>query len=409
MAEDALINIQATDYFDLAYVTSGDPHWHTQASVRAEPLDNVAIQDRVGNVACERTLADRTDVTQTYKYHRPLSPDFITDLLEFASNFGDVQYRGGADALKLTQTRMTINMKASDYAELEIEGHRHAVNPHVPHDLRTVDIRDAIPPISFANWDGFGIPDWGLTLTNASPSSATLSFSVNHLDEVQENGDHLVGQNANCRVELTMDFVGIPDYPTASGIEDDLEQLGYLVDSINLNDSNADFDTFSFTAHLNLPTADVYGPELVTQGTGENASGWTVVGGSLSANSTAVSGWIDNPVFDFLKFTSSGGFLFLPGISGLTPGADYLFSFEAISSEGATSPFKHTVWNATTPGPIYTPETYSAGASGTEATRISKIVTLPAGCTEVDLYIEYGAAPSSSRLYFDNVSFRRVL
>ena len=80
---------------------------------------------------------------------------------------------------------------------------------------------------------------------------------MNHIDVNDEAGDHLAGKNITPRCELSMDFEGIPTSNTATTIQADLrlnneEMLSPYVDSVDTNDSNSEFDTFSLVAHLHL-------------------------------------------------------------------------------------------------------------------------------------------------------------
>lgn len=242
---DATIDLQASNLFSL------HANFKTTGSTTSVPLTTAAANDELGNVACQRNIADMTNYTQNAVY---CGSDFITDLGTFLTKFGDVQ---GSKVV----AGLNINMTAAGYVTVDITGHNHGTNAHAAGlTMGYADVSDFLPHEvgeAFASWDGFGVPDFGITLgDNASPSSASVSFSMDHKDAQDEEGAHLVGKNITPRCELSMDFQGIPTSNTATLLEADFgaltnDMLVPLVDSVDSSDSNADFDTFSFTAHAN--------------------------------------------------------------------------------------------------------------------------------------------------------------
>ena len=246
---DATVDLQATNLFGLS------ANFNTSASTTNVVETNFAVNDEVGNVECQRNIADITNYTQSATY---CGSDFVGDLGTFLTKFGDFQTIG-------VVTGLTINMTASGYVTLDITGHQHAENAHAAGlTLGYADVSDFLPHEvgeAFEAWDGFGVPDFGITVgSNSSPSSATVTFSMNHVDQIDEDGDHLVGKNITPRCELSMDFIGVPTSNTSALLETDFDgntndMLSPLVDSTDTNDSNADFDTFAFTCHANTDLA----------------------------------------------------------------------------------------------------------------------------------------------------------
>lgn len=249
---DATIDLLASNLFSL------HANFKTTASTTSAPLTNAAANDEKGNVSCQRNIADMTNYTQNAVY---CGADFVADLGTFLTKFGDVQ---GSKVV----TALNINMTAAGYVTVDITGHNHGANAHaagltmgyadvsdfLPHNAAVVSPAHAAEP--FYAWDGFGVPNFGIDLGDASPSSASVSFSIDHKDAQDEAGAHLVGKNITPRCELKMDFVGVPASDTAAKLETDFgahigDMLTPLVDSVDSSDSNADFDTFSFTAHAN--------------------------------------------------------------------------------------------------------------------------------------------------------------
>lgn len=243
---DASIDLQATNLFNLGAT------FKTSASGVSDPTTNAQNLDALGNVSCERNIIDITSYTQSAGY---CGSDFDTDL-------GTIKELGVQNSIAVTS--YTINMTAGEYCTVDIEGHNHDANAHTALvNIAALGAGQILSFSGFNNWDGFGVPStaaneyFGITCTNASPASATLTVSVNHIDQIAEDGTHLVGTNTLGRSELTVEFSGSPDGPTLAGIQAEVRALGgtawgsFLVDSIDASDSNSDFDTFSFTGHNN--------------------------------------------------------------------------------------------------------------------------------------------------------------
>ncbi len=165
------------------------------------------------------------------------TPDIKADFATFLTQFGDVQNS------KIV-TQIVINFTAGQYATGDVTGHNHDTNSHaagIP--VGYTDASTAVPASA-----GFGVPDFGLTLgTDASPTSATLTLTMDHRDTPGQDGEHWVGKNITPTVELTMEIEGIPTSQTAAAIESDL--TGWTVDSFGPSDGNQAFDTYALSAH----------------------------------------------------------------------------------------------------------------------------------------------------------------
>ena len=266
---DKDIELEATNLFGLG------ANFKTQTSNTDDPSTNPNSMDEVGNVSCEKIISDIVNYTQNVKY---CGTDFMGDFVNtsappvpFLENFGCT-----FDS-KLV-TGITINMTAADYCTVDFTGHNHAVNPHdggaTPTGatradalaLGIVDVSDFLPhevAEAFNGWNGFGIPDFGVTTgDDSSPSSATATFTLNHVDQTDEQGDHLVGKNITPRCELSMDFTGTPTSNTKTLLNADWAantntMLGAVTDSVASSDSNSDFDTFALTGHAHPALATV--------------------------------------------------------------------------------------------------------------------------------------------------------
>ena len=204
--------------------------------------DAANIMDATGNIECETMVNERTEYSNSFAYCNA-TPDIKTDLATLLTKFGDVHGSKKVDT-------MTVNFEKGQYATVDITGHNHTDNAHEAGLADGYcDASASIPSSS-----GFGVPDWGITMgTNASPISATVTFSGNHIDREGEDGNHWQGKTTTYRAELTLTIEGVPTDITASAIETDA--TGWTVDSINATDGNQDFDGYVFTLHRHFDLA----------------------------------------------------------------------------------------------------------------------------------------------------------
>jgi hypothetical protein len=198
--------------------------------------DQANIMDATGNNECETMVNERTEYTNSLAYCNA-TPDIKTDLATLLTKFGDVH-----DSKKVDS--MTINFEKGAYATIDISGHNHTDNAHVAGlGDGYCDASAAIPAGS-----GFGVPDWGITMgDNATPISASVVFSGNHIDREGTDGNHWEGKTTTYKAELTLTIEGVPTDITATAIEADA--TGWTVDSINATDGNQDFDGYVFALH----------------------------------------------------------------------------------------------------------------------------------------------------------------
>jgi hypothetical protein len=266
---DAAITLQATNLFDLA------TEFKTSSSSTSTTSTNVTVVDEVGNVDCERNITDIVNYSQSAGY---CGTDFDTDFTDGRAAPVPILANVGSVYDSKMLTGVTINMTAGEYCTVDLEGHNHDNDPHdagaTPQSggaTRATALLLGIADFSgffiagagLSSWDGFGVPSFGIDVTSgAAPSSATLTLSLNHVDQIDSTGSHLVGKNITPRLELSMDFSGIPTDNDITSVEGALVALGgpwadALCDSVDSNDSNSDFDSFSFTAHapVDLATA----------------------------------------------------------------------------------------------------------------------------------------------------------
>jgi len=217
------VGFGASDLFALG------ANFHEQTSGSITNETNVFILDSNGNQECITTgLNTMTEYSNEFAYCNA-TPDIKTDLGTHATQFGDV-----FDSKKMTS--MTISYNAGEYATVSIEGHSHAENDHSQGVAEGyADVSAAIPASS-----GFGVPTWTGQTTGADCEfiSATLTFSLNHVDREGAAGNHFVGKSVTVKAELTIEAIGTPTTALPTG---------WNTVSSGPSDNNQDFDTWTGT------------------------------------------------------------------------------------------------------------------------------------------------------------------
>jgi len=226
---DKVVGIGGSNLFSL-----GD-NFHAQSSDSPHQRDASNMLDAAGNNQCETMINNRTEYTNNFAYCNA-TPDIKTDLGTVLTAFGTV-----ADS-KLP-TALNINFAAGQYATVDITGHNHDSNPHTLALSGVADVSAAVPASA-----GFGVPDFGITLgDNSTPISASISISLNHIDENDADGEHWSGTNTTFKVDMSIELLGLPTSLTVAALESDM--TGWTVDSNGGSDNNQSLDHFTITAH----------------------------------------------------------------------------------------------------------------------------------------------------------------
>lgn len=221
---DAVVDMAATMMFGLG------ANFKAQSSSDSDLDDFAQIQDANGDTGggCESSAFNaRNEYSLSAGY---CGTALVTDLSVIATTFGVV-----ADAK--APTELIITWRNDAQPEVTINGHNHDANAHaVSPALATYNISADIP----AN-GGVIVPDIWANAAGAvsDPISVTLRFSLEHVDQNNADGAHFVGENKNCRADVTAEYVGVPSLTTT----------GWAVDSVVSADSNSAFDTTTYTAH----------------------------------------------------------------------------------------------------------------------------------------------------------------
>lgn len=245
---EATIAMEASDLLSL------HANFKPQGSTTVTPSKTIEALDELGNIACQRTIEDVINYTNSFTY---CGTDFVGDLGTALSTFGAL-----SNGKIITQ--MTANLTAENYVKVDFTFHNHIANAHAasvgtcnmvamfPNHAAIVS--PAKPAEAFYLWDGFGVPNFGVTVgANASPKSATVTLSLDHKDAQDQAGEHLIGKSMTPRAELKMDFEGIPTSNTKALLVADFALnfgllLSPVISDISTSDSNTAFDSFIFTA-----------------------------------------------------------------------------------------------------------------------------------------------------------------
>jgi hypothetical protein len=190
MAEPAIqFNVVTAPFGDLT--GDGWNHGNVSFGVTRERANSI---DASGNETAHKLHNAVTEYQQAFTASSatvaPTPPDTIGALVGLAM---------------LTEISISTGRK---FAEMSLTGHQHAVNAHADTLLQ------AAHGITLSK--AFGAVDF---MTATAGANATLVEStvtiriVNHVDEMNGDGDHLVGGNAGGEIEITQVWLGVPTTP----------------------------------------------------------------------------------------------------------------------------------------------------------------------------------------------------
>ena len=167
--------------------------WNSGDATITETKQVATTEDEYDDVTAAKEYDTKTEVTQPFKAAALTAPD----LPEYC---GDIL--GG----KLV-TKISIKTKATDFVEMELTGHNHAVNAHAANsDHRLLEHGITLD-------SGFGAKNFlGATLGDeCTIESADLDIEINHDDILNGlTGNHFAGNNYHGHLTCTMVFRGVP-------------------------------------------------------------------------------------------------------------------------------------------------------------------------------------------------------
>lgn len=228
---DATVDLGGSDIWGLTSAAG----FHAQSSsTEAYSTEEVALSS-IGNMSCTNEHNKGSNFSVTYKY---CGSTLKTNLGASATSFGRVV---GTGAAAKVMTGMTLNFPGpGQQAEITIVGHSHQTNNHsaTTNPPNTFDVSGLIPAAT-----GLGVPALivaaGEAGGTASRMSASLDFSLNHIDK-EGNSGHFIGESITARADLSVDYEGVAGTITAGN------WLQILQSSA---DANEDTDTSALTAH----------------------------------------------------------------------------------------------------------------------------------------------------------------
>jgi len=219
---DKLVDMAASDIYALP------SNFNAQSSTDSNLADFAVVADANGDVGggCESAaMNNRNEYSNPWGY---CGTDIVSDAGTLFTTFGTV-----VDSKAVEE--ITVNFRLDAYPEGTISGHQHDDNPH--ETLANADVSSVIP----ASTGGNGVPAFFTDAgTNSSPISATVRFSLEHVDRNDADNQHWVGANKNFRADLTIEFIGQPSLTITAG---------WKTDSVVSSDSNSDMDTTTYTLH----------------------------------------------------------------------------------------------------------------------------------------------------------------
>lgn len=180
-------------------VASGDNPWGTlsgwnpQQPSKDVTFDRATAADANGDEAVSKLSNGRTE------YSTPFQASVTGSAPTVPANIGAVLNSGAAVLLSID-----IGTTRNAFATMTLAGHQHADNPHAD------TLRQVAHGITLA--DGYGAKDFlgGTAGSNAAVQSGSISIKVEHVDETDESGDHLVGNNYGGMLEATTVWTGVP-------------------------------------------------------------------------------------------------------------------------------------------------------------------------------------------------------
>ena len=107
----------------------------------------------------------------------------------------------------LTQIAITTSLDA--YASMTLTGHNHGTNPHAASPALRTSTHGKTLVKCFGATDFLG----GTAGDNASPIAGSLTIKIDHADQNDMGGDHLVGENHNPMMEAHTTWAGVPTVP----------------------------------------------------------------------------------------------------------------------------------------------------------------------------------------------------
>ena len=170
--------------------------WEAQGGDSAVNKTRAVALDKMGDEAASDLHDERTEVTCRYQCN---------------NNTNTIPATIGAVVESLDLTSIEISTAEGRAAEMSLAGHNHTNNAHAD------TLRQAAHGITLAK--AFGATDFmgGTAGDNASCIEGSINISVEHVDQNDADGDHLVGENYGGKIEARSTWAGVPSVPAVAG------------------------------------------------------------------------------------------------------------------------------------------------------------------------------------------------
>ena len=216
---DIAINLEASDIFGLG------GSFVPQSTTATTTQQHAEMIKANGDYQKFSSVFDVLDsVTGNYKFNADAGLGAaLTSLCGSVSN-----------SILITSVRVdTVNI---EYPTIVVTGHNHEANLHSAGNVYDIPA-DMVAILTGA----YGAYDFGV-LSSALITCIRSSYEIRceHIDQNDATGDHWVGTNVKGMEEISQEFSGnITSPPTIAG---------WTVETSDLNDSNEEHDTSSFSA-----------------------------------------------------------------------------------------------------------------------------------------------------------------
>lgn len=188
--------------------------WNEQNTTSAVVSDRARTLSRIGNETASALHNERTEVTTNYEAAAASSVAILPATLGKLTN-------------SLVVTEISVSTSATGFASCSVTGHNHTDNAHAD------TLQQAAHGI--ATTVGFGAVDFlgGTAGDDASVESSTITISCQHNDQVDKDGDHLVGENYDAMIAVTVVWSGVPTVAVGAGwdttsVETGTDNQGFL-------------------------------------------------------------------------------------------------------------------------------------------------------------------------------------
>lgn len=193
--------------------------WNCQSATPSTTKQRATSLDENGDEDASATFDTKTEVNAEYELPT------IGSVADKLPTLGGVL--GG-----YVITSIILKYFNTKFPTLSLTGHAHSQNTH------STSMATFAMPVTVPASTGKGVPNALSASADIGRKSLTYSFVCEHKDEVDGDGEHLAGQNANAVCTIDAEFVGTASISIPSGFDNTTAGTG---------NSNSDFNQSSYT------------------------------------------------------------------------------------------------------------------------------------------------------------------